>query len=139
MSNRNRNAIKPHKPKRKEVLITSEQHFQGPVPPPSLLAGYDEIVPGAADRIISMTEKQLEHRLNIENKVIESKIKDSKLGMILGFFVATFVIAVGGMAIYMGKDLLGASAIITVIAGLVGTFVYATNSNKKEREDKDKK
>lgn len=139
MSNQNRNAIKPHEPKSKEVLITSEQHFQGPVPPPSLLAGYDKIVPGAADRIISMTEKQLEHRLNIENKVIESKIKDSKLGMILGFFVATFVIAVGGMAIYMGKDLLGASAIITVIAGLVGTFVYATNSNKKEREDKDKK
>lgn len=135
MSNRNRNTIKLHE----EVLITSEQHFQGPVPPPALLAGYDEIVPGAADRIISMTEKQLEHRLNIENKVIESKIKDSKLGMILGFFVATFVIAVGGMAIYMGKDLLGASAIITVIAGLVGTFVYATNSNKKEREDKDKK
>lgn len=139
MSNRNRNAIKSHEQKRKEVLITSEEHFQGPVPHPMILAQYDEIVPGAADRILSMAEKQLEHRLGIENKAIDSKIRDSKLGMVLGFIIAACVVGVGGMAIYMGKDLLGASTIVTVIAGLVGTFVYATNSNRKEREDKDKK
>ncbi len=33
------------------------QHFQGPVPPPSMLKKYDQLVPGLANRLVELTEK----------------------------------------------------------------------------------
>ncbi|WP_411004332.1 DUF2335 domain-containing protein [Escherichia coli] len=34
------------------------QHFQGPVPPPSMLKKYDQLVPGLANRLVDLTEKE---------------------------------------------------------------------------------
>lgn len=38
------------------------QHFQGPVPPPSMLKKYDQLVPGLANRLVELTEKEQAHR-----------------------------------------------------------------------------
>jgi len=43
------------------------QEFAGPLPHPSVLAGYDDVVPGSAERILRMAEKQLEHRIGTES------------------------------------------------------------------------
>ena len=36
--------------------------FSGPIPPPNIIKGYEEILPGSADRIIAMAENQSKHR-----------------------------------------------------------------------------
>jgi uncharacterized membrane protein len=36
--------------------------FYGPLPPPNLVAGYENVSPGAAERIIKMAEKEAEHQ-----------------------------------------------------------------------------
>jgi uncharacterized membrane protein len=43
--------------------------FSGPLPPPEVLQNYNQITPGAADRIISMAEKQSQHRQESEMRV----------------------------------------------------------------------
>ncbi len=125
-------------PKNKVVAqtITTAAHFAGPIPPPSLLDGYEAILPGSADRILSMAEKQSSHRMELENKVIDSKIRDSQLGMLLGFCIAFVVIVIGGFLIYKDKNILGFSTILTAMVALVSAFIYGTNSNRKERENK---
>ena len=40
--------------------------LSGPLPPPEMLAQYEEILPGAAERILSMAERQAEHRQKLE-------------------------------------------------------------------------
>src|SRR5687768_10547088 len=45
--------------------------WQGPLPPPEALRLYDEALPGAADRIIAMTEKQSTHRQALEAQKLE--------------------------------------------------------------------
>jgi len=40
--------------------------FQGSLPLPSHLREYNEIVPGAAERILAMAEKQSVHRRDLE-------------------------------------------------------------------------
>lgn len=40
------------------VTVIQGQSYSGPMPPPQWLAQYDEALPGAADRIISMAERE---------------------------------------------------------------------------------
>ena len=40
------------------MLSLEASSFSGPLPPPELLKQYDEVVPGAAERIISMAEAE---------------------------------------------------------------------------------
>lgn len=44
--------------------------MQGPLPPPDILSGYDAIVPGAAERILAMAEKQNDHRIEMEQGLL---------------------------------------------------------------------
>lgn len=45
--------------------------YQGPIPPPKMLADYDHMVPGLADRIVRKWEEQQEHRQKLERTVVE--------------------------------------------------------------------
>ncbi|MYC21157.1 MAG: DUF2335 domain-containing protein [Caldilineaceae bacterium SB0662_bin_25] len=38
------------------------------------------MVPGAADRILTLTEKQSEHRMDLERSVVSENLEQSKLG-----------------------------------------------------------
>ena len=45
--------------------------YQGPIPPPEMLADYDNMVPGLADRIVRKWEEQQEHRQKLERTAVE--------------------------------------------------------------------
>ena len=53
--------------------------YSGPIPPPEIFRGYEEVLPGSAERILKMTERQLEHRITTENKQLDHSIKLSSL------------------------------------------------------------
>ncbi|WP_240727682.1 DUF2335 domain-containing protein [Escherichia sp. E3659] len=50
------------------------QHFQGPVPPPSMLKEYEQLIPGLANRLVELTEKEQAHR----HKTVADSIKITK-------------------------------------------------------------
>jgi uncharacterized membrane protein len=39
-----------------------EEQFSGPIPHPNILESYNRILPGAAERILSMAEEEQKHR-----------------------------------------------------------------------------
>lgn len=43
------------------IVIQRSERFQGPVPHPNLMAGYEEVLPGSADRILTMAEQSATH------------------------------------------------------------------------------
>ena len=43
---------------RQVVSEVVRSEFSGPIPPPSIIKGYEEVLPGAAERIISMAENR---------------------------------------------------------------------------------
>src|SRR3989338_3375865 len=59
-------------------MLVQHQEFSGPLPPPEVLRQFDQVVPGAAERIIKMAEQQFAHRTELEKKVIDSDIRQSK-------------------------------------------------------------
>lgn len=40
------------------TTVKAEQHFQGPIPPPDLIAQYERVAPGFAERILAMAERE---------------------------------------------------------------------------------
>jgi uncharacterized membrane protein len=117
---------------RQEVAVS----FSGPLPPPEALKRYDEIVPGAAERIIKMAEQQAEHRRSLEQQVIKSEIKNSKLGIYFGFTIGIVGIIGAIVVAILGKQKFGGVIGLASLASLVGVFIYGSKSRKDELKEK---
>lgn len=105
-------------------------------PPPEILQKYNEIVPGAADRIIKTAESQHHHRQALEKTVVNSNVYSQKIGLGLGFIIAMTAIGGGIWLSAIGKSGSGLTAIIGALAALVGVFVYGKVQQSKELSDK---
>ena len=113
-----------------------QSSFEGPLPPPEILRRFDEVVPGAAERIIRMAEEQFAHRTALEKKVIESDISRSKWGQILGFMIAVIGLGVSALVTIYGNQWAGAVIGGATLASLVGVFMYGARTRNKERVQK---
>lgn len=52
----------PDKKVERAVAKVIQSEFSGPIPPPSIIKGYEDILPGTAERIVAMAENQAKHR-----------------------------------------------------------------------------
>ena len=123
-------------PKQPVVKFITTAEWSGPLPPPQLLAQYDEIVPGAAERILVMAETQSLHRQSLEAKVIASGITNSKYGLIFGFILGLIDIIGGAWLVYHGHQVVGSIFGGLYLVGVIGVFVYGSQQRKKEREER---
>jgi len=109
--------------------------MSGPIPSPSVLQKYDELVPGLADRIVKMAENQSAHRIAIESKAINSDSFRATMGLVFGLIVALAAFAQGVWLISLGHVITGALVTGGTVGSLVGTFVYGSQQRRKERLD----
>jgi len=119
-----------------QIAASRISSFSGPLPPPEILQKYNEILPGAAERIIKMAESQHEHRLLLEKKVVESNTFSQRVGLILGFVIAMTAIVGGIWLSSSGKSGAGLTSIIAALAALVGVFIYGKIQQGKELTEK---
>lgn len=118
------------------VIVRQSQTFSGPLPHPEILKKFDEVVPGAAERIIKMAEDQSAHRKDLEKKVIESDIARSKWGQVLGFLIAIIGLGVSALVSVYGNAIAGGIIGIGTLASLVGVFMYGAKTRSEERTEK---
>ncbi len=104
------------------VRVSSE--FSGPIPPPDLLDGYNQIIPDAAERILAMAEKQQAASISIAKR--ESLIP--VLGQVFAFFLFFLGLAGGLLLAYLGKSMEGLATFMgTILTGIV-VFFRATKN-----------
>jgi uncharacterized membrane protein len=112
--------------------------YQGPIPPPEILKGYDLVKPGFAERIFVMAESQSKHRMQLEKTVITGDHLKSWVGLFLGFFVACGVFYGSYDLVKRGHDAAGTALGGSALAVLVGIFVRAGSQRSRERIEKSK-
>ncbi|MEZ4104536.1 MAG: DUF2335 domain-containing protein [Candidatus Paceibacterota bacterium] len=121
-------------------VVVHKQHvrhsFSGPLPHPDVLHRFEEVSPGAAERIIKMAEEQSSHRRNLEKKVIESDIYRSKWGQILGFIIAIVGLSVSAVIGVFGNPVAGSIMGTGTVAGLVWVFMYGSRLKSEELKEK---
>lgn len=121
----------------KQRLVTAfrGEVFSGPLPHPEILVGYEQATPGSAERIISMAEKQADHRRVMESKLLDADIRSEQRGQIMAFSLATLVSGGGIYLLAIGQDIGGLVALITPLAGLAGMFIAARRQPKDKSND----
>lgn len=119
--------------------VFQAEMFSGPLPHPAILDAYNKVQSGGlADRIVSLTEQQAQHRMQLETIVIQGDIKRANLGLLIGAIMGVACLACGTYLVASGHDWAGAGVIGTSAATLVSTFVYGSNNRKSERIEKQK-
>lgn len=101
-----------------------------PLPHPEILEGYDYVIEGSAERILTMFEREQMHRHEWEARALKIHSLSTILGQILGFFIAVAVFA-AAIVIGLYGDTNTAAFIwvfgmaIVVMAGLVWSYAKA--------------
>lgn len=108
------------------------------MPPPSMLREYDEVLPGLANRIVTMAETQSKHRIRLESRVTTSNIWRGHLGQIFAFLIAIAGIMAGTYLILHDKPVEGLVAILGPIGGIAGVFVWGKRKQSQELASKNR-
>lgn len=119
-----------------QKIEINHSKFSGPLPHPEILAKYDEIVPGAANRIIKMAEEQSAHRKDLERKVIQSDITNSKIGLIFGFLIGLAAFYLSYEMAKLSQPWLAGVLGLGYVVSLVGTFIYGSQNRRRELKEK---
>ncbi len=125
---------------RQEVRQEIRQElFSGPMPPPQLIREYDQMYPGAARFFFEEVQKQTDHRINIETRVVESNIRNERRGSWFAFII-TMTALVGGMALFsFGIDTAGIILAVGALGTLATVFITGKLLSKKRLADTEKK
>lgn len=110
--------------------------FQGPLPPPAVLAEYNSVLPGAADRIIGMAERQSSHRQDLERNVVNGNIRAEGVGQRNAFILGVITILGGIGLIALDKSSEGLVAIVVAFTALAGVFIVGRYKQSQERKQK---
>lgn len=97
----------------------------GPIPPPGMMRGYEDVLPGSADRILTMAEYAQKHRASYEHR-----------GMLFAFVVALVLIGLSAYAISLGFAAASVGVIVASIASTAGTFIYSNRSKQRALREK---
>jgi uncharacterized membrane protein len=121
---------------KQRVVQIEEKISVGPLPPPEVLREYEETLPGSAERIISMAERQARHRQELEKVAVKAGARDSLLGLIFGLIIGLAAILGGVFIAYSGKEIGGSVLGGGGLVSLVTVFVYGSKQRRLERERK---
>jgi len=114
------------------VMVGHQEAWSGPLPPPEILARFDQAVPGSAGRIITMAESQQQHRIEVERSVAvqETQIKRDGLNFAYRLAVIGLLGAVATALVTQNPYAVG----IIVGGGLI-TLVTRFIPRGKKKED----
>jgi uncharacterized membrane protein len=128
--------IEPVQPATFEVPEVIRIKYEAPLPPPGMLREFEDILPGAADRIFTVMEEQTHHRHHLESTQQAADISSERRSQFIGGLIAFIALTAGFFLIYKGKSIPGTIVFITTCASLIGVFIAGRWAQKKEREDK---
>lgn len=119
-----------------QVIGIIRSEYSGPLPPPQSLEKYNKIIPGSAERILAMAEKQSDHRRELEKKALNTDSRNSLLGIISAFIITMTALGAGTYVTKIGHAWPGTLLGSLGLVGLASVFVYGTRQRRKERETK---
>lgn len=126
-------------PKQRSIIahafsaMVERKTFSGPLPAPEDFKAYQDVMADAPERILTMAEKQMAHRFECEKKIIDSRIRESRIGQIMAFIIAIFSIGIVCFLGYKGHNWL-AGSITAIIVGLASIFLFK-KSKEEEKDD----
>ncbi|MDR0368014.1 MAG: DUF2335 domain-containing protein [Bacteroidales bacterium] len=118
----------------KRQIVAASQHYSGPIPDPESLAKYEQIMPGAAERILRMAENEAKNRHKNENRLTKSYLITTILGIIFAFSSVVLICGLVYYALKCGFGTEAAGIAVGAIASVAGVFMFFKRSNRKNEK-----
>ena len=113
--------------------MIEQETYTGPLPRPDILARYDEIVEGGAERIFVQFEEQARHRRGLEHLDLTWGIVRSFAGLVAGLVVVLAMVWASYELIMAGHDVAGSILGTGSLATLAAIFAYGSHLREDER------
>lgn len=126
------NTNPPKEQQHVETYAVRQSHYSGPLPMPEDLAKYDQVVPGAAERIIRMAEEEMKHRHENDNRMARSIIRTTVISIVFAFLSVIILSLIVFFALYSGYDKVAGVIAVGSIAAVAGVFIFFKKSKDKE-------
>lgn len=117
-------------------FVLHVEHYSGLIPHPNIVGKWERIMPGSADRILTLSEKHQGHRMDMERDMFTDFTKREQLGMWFYFFIALVMIVGGIIVILSGHSTVGLVALAAPVATIAGTFIYSYRRTGQELRGK---
>jgi uncharacterized membrane protein len=115
------------------------ESWQGPVPHPAALEHYEKILPGMAERVLTMAEEEQEHRHLIEQETVKSLDTDQKsarkteqTGLVLAFLTVLALCGSAVLCAFIGHPSVALAFVGTTLLGIVRSFIRGRPDQKKK-------
>lgn len=135
------NKDKIEHPQQQHVKKLSGEISISPIPAPEILEKYEKLHAGTLNRILSMAEKEQNHRheaddeiLSQNRELVESATSLKTLGLLSGFIISLTTIIGAIYLLSIGRTIEGLSTMLGILGSLVGIFIYGKKSDKKNRD-----
>ena len=87
------------------------------------LEAYNRAIPNGAERLFDNFEGQTQHRISLENRVVDSNIRQAERGQVMGFITLVLALGTAVWAAHLGYEKLGITVVVVVLAGGFSAFI----------------
>jgi hypothetical protein len=86
-----------------------------------------------AERLLVQFERQAEHRMTLETRVISGDVRRANWGLVAGFAFGVIVLIAFVVLILNGHDGAGTTGIIVEFVTFAGALLYSGETRRRER------
>lgn len=111
--------------------------WEGPLPPPQVLARYDDVVQNGAERVFRQFEAEAELQREMNRASLRAQIRDLMIGKIFALIFAMGMIGAVFYSINQGYPTLAGILGGSVLGSVVWAFVSVTGEAKAKKSKQD--
>src|SRR4051794_38526640 len=115
-------------------IVGVRSAWQGPVPPPPVMAEFSEVVERGAERIFRQWELETEHRRTYEQKSLNGQIWLEGIGRVTAFLFAMASIIATAYVASIGQPWVAAVLGGGTITAVTTALVYRSRPAKREQD-----
>lgn len=116
------------------IKVVEEAHYSGPLPRPEDLAKYDQVVPGSAERIIAMAEREMAHRHEGDRRTQKGVITTTIISICFAFISVIILSGLTLFALIKGYEAAATSIAVGSIAAVAGVFIAYKSKQDSKKE-----
>ena len=106
------------------TVVSWQAEVSSVLPPATEIQAYERSIPNAGERLLVLVEREVEHRHQLEKRIVGADNFRANLGLISGILMAVGVSSASITAIFQGKQV-GGIVGIGATAALIGTAFRA--------------
>ncbi|EOE6703122.1 DUF2335 domain-containing protein [Morganella morganii] len=118
-------------------VIEKREFFRGPLPHPRQLKQYNDTLPGAAERIFQLTEREQAHRHNSETKALNGAISRDKRGQWMAYSLSLLILGIAAYFAYQGDKWFAGVLITGNLVALATVFSIGKRAGKEKEQPAD--